>query len=273
MLMMVTFDSLEYLQQAVMELRDMSDGPSALEFIDGPALEQIHALNPNQLRDVIEPPFPPAVLLVEFDNGERQLKKIAKQTSKLFERYATSIKLATEPEQQQRFRKLREAIGAWIGHNDGLRRSVPLIDDGAVPPDQFRAYLEGLYKLLERNGLKSAVWGHAGEAMLHVQPKLNLGQVGDRQKAFRMMEEHRKLVTQLSGTTSAENGDGRLRTPYLEDLYGPEVYALLTKIKQVFDPYNTLNPGVKFGTTQDDIKEMVRTEYSLGHLYDHLPRS
>lgn len=273
MLMMVTFDSLEYLQQAVMELREMSDGPSAVEFIDGPALEQIHALNPNQLKDVIEEPFPKAVLLVEFDDSERQLKKITKQTGKIFEKYAISTKLATEPEQQQQLRKLREAIGSWMSHNEGLRRSVPLIDDGAVPPDQFRAYLEGLYKLLERNGLKSAAWGHAGEAMLHVQPKLNLGQVGDRQKAFRLMDEHRKLVAELSGTTSAESGDGRLRAPYLQDLYGPEVYALLTKIKQIFDPYNTLNPGVKFGTSQDDVKEMIRTEYNLGHFYDHLPRS
>ncbi|HVV26297.1 MAG TPA: FAD-binding oxidoreductase [Candidatus Saccharimonadales bacterium] len=272
-LMLVTFDSLEQLHQAVMELRELSELPSALEFIDGPALEQVSRLNPNQLKDVIETPFPKGVLLLEFDDNERHLKKIVKQTDKIFEKYATSVKTAVEPERQQQFRKLREAVGAWMSHNDGLRRSVPLIDDGAVPPDQFRAYVEGLYKLLDDNNLKTALWGHAGDAMLHVQPKLNLGQVGDRQKAFRLLDEHYKLVTRLSGTISAENGDGRLRTPYLETFYGPEVYALLTKVKQIFDPYNTLNPGVKFGTTLDDIKEMIRAEYSLGHLYDHLPRS
>lgn len=272
-LMMATFDSLEQLQQAVLELRELSDLPSAIEFIDGPALEQINALNPNQLKEVMQPPFPSAVLLVEFDNGERQIKKVTKHTDKIFEKYATSVKVATEPEQQQQFRKLREAIGSWIGHNEGLLRAVPLIDDAAVPPDQLRAYIEGVYKLLKDNNLKAAVWGHAGDATLHVQPKLNLGQVGDRQKAFRMMDEHYKLVADLSGTISAAAGDGRLRTPYLETLYGPEVYALLTKIKQIFDPYGTLNPGVKFGTTIDDVKEMIRTDYGLDHLYDHLPRS
>lgn len=272
-LMMATFDSLEQLQQAVLELRELSDLPSAIEFIDGPALEQIQALNPNQLTEVMKPPFPPAVLLVEFDNGERQMKKVTKQTDKIFEKYATGVQTATEPEQQQQFWKVREAVGFWLSHNEGLLRSVPIIDDAAVPPDQLRAYLEGIYKLLESNNLKAAVWGHAGDATLHVQPKLNLGQVGDRQKAFRMMDEHRKLVMDLSGTISAAAGDGRLRTPYLETLYGPELYALLAKIKQIFDPYGTLNPGVKFGTTVDDVKEMVRTEYGLDHLYDHLPRS
>lgn len=271
-LMMATFDSLEQLQQAVLELREMSDGPSAIEFIDGPALEQIQKLNPNQLKEVMEPPFPSAILLVEFDNGERQLKKLTKQTDKIFDQYATSVKVATGPEEQQRFWMLREAVGMWIAHNDGLLRAVPLIDDAAVPPDQLRAYLEGIYKLLKDNNLKTAVWGHAGEAALHVQPKLNLGQVGDRQKAFRLLDDHYKLVSKLSGTVSAV-GDGRLRTPYLETLYGPELYALLAKIKHIFDPHNILNPGVKFGTTIDDVKEIVRTDYSHDHRYDHLPRS
>jgi FAD/FMN-containing dehydrogenase len=272
-LMLATFDSLAQLQQAVTELREMSDPPSAIEFIDGTALQQVSQLNPNQLKDVIEQPFPAAVLLVEFDNGERHLKKLVKQADKILQQYATGIKTATEPERQQQFRKLRESIGSWVSHNDGLRRAVPLIDDAAVPPDQFRAYIDGLYKLIEDNGLKSGLWGHAGDAMLHIQPKLNLGQVGDRQKAFRVLDEHYKLVTGLSGTISAEAGDGRLRTAYLEMFYGPEVYSLLGKMKQIFDPYNTLNPGVKFGTTIDDLKEMIRNEYGFDHLHDHLPRS
>lgn len=270
---LATFDSLEQLHQAVLELRELPDLPSALEFIDGPALEQVSRLNPNQLKDIIETPFPKGVLLLEFDDNDRHLKKITNRTNKIFEKYATGVKMAVDPERQQQFRKLREVVGAWMSHNDGLRRSVPLIDDGAVPPDQFRAYAEGLYKLLEANNLKPALWGHAGDAMLHVQPKLNLGQVGDRQKAFRLLDEYYKLVTRLNGTISAENGDGRLRTPYLEAFYGPEVYSLLTKVKQILDPYNTLNPGVKFGTTLDDVKEMIRTEYSFDHLYEHLPRS
>jgi FAD/FMN-containing dehydrogenase len=272
-LQLATFDSLEQLHQAVMELRELPDLPSALEFIDGPALEQVSRLNPNQLKDIIDTPFPKGVLLLEFDDNDRHLKKTTKRTDKIFEKYATGVKTAVDPERQQQFRKLREVVGAWMSHNDGLRRSVPLIDDGAVPPDQFRAYAEGLYKLLDANNLKPALWGHAGDAMLHVQPKLNLGQVGDRQKAFRLLDEHYKLITRLNGTISAENGDGRLRTPYLEAFYGPEVYSLLTKVKQIFDPYGTLNPGVKFGTTLDDVKEMIRTEYSFDHLYDHLPRS
>ncbi len=273
-LLMATFDSLEQLQNAVLELRELSDAPSAIELVDGNVLEQVHNLNPNQLKDVIAPPFPLAVLLVEFDqNNDRQLKKSVKRTQKIFEKYAVSLQTATDPEQQQLFWKLRQSTGSLTGQNDGLKRAAPMVNGTAVPPDRLRELIEGVYRLAEVSNLPLAVWGHAGDGVLYMQPKLNLGQVGDRQRAFRLMDEYYKLVLSLGGTLSSEGGDGRLRTPYLEAQYGPELYALLQKVKQVFDPYGTLNPGVKFGTSLDDLKAIVRSDYGLEHLYDHLPRS
>jgi FAD/FMN-containing dehydrogenase len=272
-LIMASFDSLEQLQNAVLELRSLSEMPSAIELIDGQLINQVNALNPNQLKDVVPAPVPTAVLLVEFDSTERHIKKLVKKAEHIFENYAISHQVATELEHQQQLWKLRQATGAVIGHNEGLLRAVPIIDAAAVPPDQLRSYLEGLYKLFETNNLPIAIWGHAGDGSLHVQPKLNLGQVGDRQKAFRLVDEHEKLVRNLGGTISSEAGDGRLRAPYLEKQYGTEVYSLLQKVKQIFDPYGTLNPGVKFGSSVDDLKAIIRPDYSLDHLYDHLPRS
>ena len=272
-LMLASFDSVEHAHVAITELRGLSNLPSAIELIDGPLLELVHKLNPNQLKEVLVPPFPPIVLLVEFDGNERQLKKTSKRVQKIFEKYASALQTATDPEQQQQLWKVRQASSAVLSHNEGLVRGVPIIDDSAVPLDQLPAYLEGLYQLFAANNLPAAIWGHAGDANLHAQPQLNLGQVGDRQKAFRIMDDYNKLVIGLGGTIASESGDGRLHTPYLESLYGTEIYALLQKVKQVFDPYGTLNPGVKFGSSIDDLKAIVRSDYGMDHLYDHLPRS
>jgi FAD/FMN-containing dehydrogenase len=272
-LMLATFDSLEQLQNALIELRDLADSPSAVELIDGEMLKQVHALNPNQLKDVMPTPVPLAALLVEFDSSERHIKKAIRRAGRVFEKYAASLQTATEIEEQQSLWKIRQASAALIAHNEGLLHSVPVIDDAAVPLDQVRAYIEGAYKLLAANNVKPALWGHAGSGVFHVQPRLNLGQVGDRQKAFRLMDEYYKLIISLGGSISAEAGDGRLRAPYLELQYGSEVYALLQKVKHIFDPYGTLNPGVKFGSSLDDVKAIVRTDYALNHFYDHLPRS
>jgi FAD/FMN-containing dehydrogenase len=272
-LMVASFDSLEHMQNAILELRALSDLPSAIEMVDGNVLQQVHDLNPNQLKELMTPPYPAAVLMVEFDCSERTLKKMTKRAHKIFEQYANNIEVATDPEQQQRLWKLRYATGSLVGHNDGLQRAVPLIDDAAVPVDQIRAYLEGLYQLLEAHGLKPAIWGHAGDGSLHVKPRFNLSQVGDRQKAFKLLDEYHKMVIKLGGTISSEAGDGRLRTPYLPAQVGAEGYALLQKVKTIFDPYGTLNPGVKFGSSLEDIKAIIRPDYGLEHLYDHLPRS
>ena len=271
-LMMARFDSLEQVQNAIIELRSLPEMPSAIELIDEHVLEQIHALNPNQLKEIITPPFPAITLFVEFDGGERQAKKLSKRTEKIFDKYAIGVQVATDPEQQQLFWKVRQATSSLLGHNEGLLQAVPLFD-AAVPSDRLREYIEGVYAMLQASNLKPAIWGHAGDGSLHLQPRLNLGQVGDRQKAFRLMDAHSQLVIRLGGTISATAGDGRLRTPYLEAMYGPEPYALMQKVKKIFDPYGTLNPGVKFGTSLDDIKAMIRNDYSIDHLYDHLPRS
>lgn len=271
-LFMAHFDSLEQTQNAILELRALPESPSAIELVDEYVLQQVHELNPNQLKDIVKPPFPATTLLVEFDDNERQTKKLAKRAEKIFDKYAVSAQITTDPEQQQLFWKVRQSVSSLLGHNAGLLHAVPLFD-GAVAPDRLREYLEGIYALMEANHLKPAVWGHAGDANLHVQPQLNLGQVGDRQKAFRLMDDYYKLVINLGGTISAETGDGRLRTPYLEFMYGAELYSLLQKVKQIFDPYGMLNPGVKFGSSLDDIKALVRNDYGIEHLYDHLPRS
>jgi FAD/FMN-containing dehydrogenase len=273
-LFLALFDSMEQLQNAVLDLRNLSELPSAVEMVDANLLDQVQALNPNHLSQVIQPPFATAMLFVEFDAAkDSQRKKLVKKAGKIFEKHASSWQAETESEAQQKLWKIRQTTALVSGHNNGTNRSLPIIDDATVPVERLREYIDGIYALFKAAGLKVALWGHAGDGNLHVQPQLDIGQVGDRQKAFKLMDEMYKLVLNLGGTTSGEYNDGRLRTPYLEQNYGTEVYQVLQKLKLICDPYGTLNPGVKFGTTKDDLKAIFRDDYTLEHLYDHLPMS
>lgn len=272
-LFMATFDGLDAVQSALGELLSLSELPSVLDIVDGGALAQVQTINPNLLKDVVETPLPAAVLFVEFESSEKHLKKLVKKTAKILENCALSTQIATEPEQQIAMRKLREVTSTLVSNNEGLLRPVPIIDGAAVPIDQLTAYFEGMKKIMQSNNVKPGLWGQIGEGRFYAQPKLNLGQVGDRQKAFRMMDEYYRLIIDLGGTVSASAGDGRLRTPYLEKQYGAELYALLQKVKNIFDPYGTLNPGVKFGSSFDDLKAMVKQDYGVGNNYEHLPRT
>ncbi len=273
-LFMAEFAEIAQAEKAVMQLRGLQNMPSALEMVDSQLLALVDRLNPNQLKDIVTKPFPKIVLLVEFDDpNERQRKKTAKKAEKILNEFAARVIQETNPIEQDRLWKIRHASASVVAHSEGQLKAVPIIEDGVVPADKLEEFIGSVYKLFAAANLQVALWGHAGDGNLHMQPFLDLAQVGDRQKAFKLIDEYYKLVISMGGSTSGEHGDGRLRGPYLEKLYGPEVYAILQKVKQIFDPYNTLNPGVKINVTLDDIKPLVRTSYSMDHLYDHMPRS
>lgn len=268
------FDDINKAEEVVLELRKLPKTPSAIEMVDDNLLNFVNKTNPNQLKDVLKSPFPRLVMLIEFDDTTaRAQKKMTKKAEKILSKHGIEHKVETEEAQKEKLWKIRHSASAVIAHSDSSAKALPIVEDGIVPQDRFGEYLEGVYAIFKKNKLNIAVWGHAGNANLHMQPFLDLSQVGDRQRVFRILDEYYSLVIELGGSTSGEHNDGRLRAPYLEKLYGPEAYQILMKVKNIFDPYGILNPGVKVGVTLDDIKPLLRNEYSMNHLYDHMPRT
>lgn len=272
-LMAAAFDDASQLQAAAIELRAEHDKPSAMEIVDGNLLAFVSTVSPAQLKEILPTPYPKFLLLVEYDDSGRMQKKNAHKGEKILKKYASHVQAVTDIDDQEALWRIRHASATVINHAEGRARALPIIEDGAVPLEKMEEFLNGIYGILARNHLQAAVWGHAGDANFHVQPYLDVAQLGDRQIAFRIMDEYYKLVVELGGTVTAEHGDGRLRGAYLPKMYGKEAYELLAKVKKIFDPYGTLNPGVKIGATVDSIKPFLRQEYSLGHLHQHLPRS
>lgn len=268
------FDDITRAEEAVIALRNLPETPSAIEMVDDNLLKFIDAHNPNQLKGIIEKPYPKLVMLIEFDNAhERTRKRMTKKTLKILDNHAARWQVETEDHAKDELWKIRHSAAAVISHSEGNTKALPIIEDGVVPVDRFKDYIQGAYEIFQRYGLNIALWGHAGDANLHMQPFLDLSQVGDRQKVFKIIDDYYNMVINMGGSTSGEHSDGRLRAPYLAQLYGPEVYGLFQKIKAIFDPHGIFNPGVKMNVSVEDIKPLLRSEYSMEHLYDHLPRT
>ncbi len=273
-LVVASFDDLQVAQEVLSEIHKLPELPSALEVVDEHLLNFLHQYNPNQLKGIIDPPFHKLVMLIEFDNiNERRQKKLAKKAVKILQKYQIEYQVETDIEKKEELWKIRHSASAILSYSKGGEKALPIIEDGIVPAGKLKEYIDGIYNIFQKNGLRPAIWGHAGNANLHAQPFLDLSQVGDRQKVFKIMNEYYKMVIDMGGSTSAQHSDGRLRAPYLVSLYGQEVYELFKKVKKIFDPYNTMNPGVKVDVTLEGIKSLLRNDYSMEHLYDHLPRS
>ena len=60
------------------------------------------------------------------------------------------------------------------------------------------------------------------------------------------------LVISYGGSITGEHNDGIIRTPYVEKMFGPAMYALFMETKKIFDSQNIFNPGKKVGSTFAD---------------------
>ncbi len=266
------FDDVHKFEGAVSEL--LGTEPSALEVVDDNLLEFVKKHNPNQLKGIIDEKIPKLVLLVEYDNAsDRVRSKKTKQAKKILNRYSYEYQVTSDIDEQEQLWKIRHSAAAVIWQVVGKAKAVPIIEDGVVPRERFIDYLNGVYALYNKYKLDAAVWGHAGDSNLHMQPFLDLSNPEDRKKVFKIADDYYRMVLEMGGSTSGEHNDGRLRAPYLPFVYGKEMYALFRRVKNIFDPYGIMNPGVKIDVRQSEIAGMLRQEYSMEHLYDHMPRS
>jgi FAD/FMN-containing dehydrogenase len=272
-LIVAEFKSLSDAVRAVGALLPLE--PSACEMVDRHLLEFVKKHHASRLKDLSDKEdLPAVVLLVEFDDlNERHRKKKSKKAQKALKDLASNVIASDDYTTQQRLWGLRHSAATVINYNEDHRAALPIIEDGIVPRESFEKYVDGVYELLKKHHLDIAVWGHAGDANLHMQPLMDISKVGDRQKIFKLMAEYYELVLKLGGSVSAEHNDGRLRAPFAAKQQGKEIADIYKDIKQVFDPHGTLNPGVKVDVNPKEIVSLLRKEYSLEHLSDHLPRT
>ena len=248
--------------------------PATVEMVDKHLLEFIETHYPNQLKGLLEQPFPEILLLIEFDDtGSSVQSKKVKKLLKILSRVTKDYQTTTDYDEREELWKIRHSAAAVIAHSEGTKKALPIIEDGVVPQEKFSEFIRKIYELFKKYNLEAAVWGHAGNANLHLQPFLDLATIGDRQKVFKIMDEYYQMVMELGGSTAGEHNDGRLRAPYLPQLYGEQVYKLFEATKKIFDPHTILNPGVKINVTKEDQLRELRHEYNMDHLGHHLPRT
>lgn len=270
-LVVAGFSSIDAADSVVGEIKKLN--PATIEMVDKHLLDFVNQHHPDQLKGLIEQPYPEVLLLIEFDDIGRgvQPRKI-KKLEKILKKVTTDYQTTTDYTERDELWKIRHSAAAVVAHSEGKKKALPIIEDGIVPQEHFQTFVHNIYGIFKKNHLDAAVWGHAGNANLHMQPFLDLSQLGDRQKAFKIMDDYYGMVMQLGGSTAGEHNDGRLRAPYLPQLYGTEAYKLFEAVKKVFDPHNILNPGVKIGVTREDQLKALRREYNMDHLGHHLPR-
>lgn len=146
------------------------------------------------------------------------------------------------PDERASFWNLREEVSKQLNLTDTFGKSS-FIEDITVPIRALPQYVRGLSEILNRYAIPFSVYGHAGAGNIHCATFVDLTNPNHYRAIDLIAAEVNDLAISLGGTLSGEHGDGYVRTPFLERLYGEEVYTLFKDVKRLFDPNNILNPG------------------------------
>jgi FAD/FMN-containing dehydrogenase len=267
-----SFNDLEFLSSVLPKILEFK--PSMLEMINRSAVAEVSKINPNQLADSLDSFQSAMTLFIEFDDfkGSTQKKK-SKKLQKLLEKNGAIVKVETELEEQNKLLKVRESVSTLINYQLGQSHSIPVAEDVSVPVESIIHFLQKAELVFEKHGLQASVWGHAGDGVVRMQPRLNLMEVGDRQKFFKLPEEIYQIAVGFGGSITASHGEGRVKAVHLPTMFGEDIVRVFEKVKLIFDPMGIINPGVKVGVDNEAVKQLIRNDYSLGHRHDYLPKT
>jgi FAD/FMN-containing dehydrogenase/Fe-S oxidoreductase len=237
------FQKLEDMGKAINILRELN--ASAIEFVDQSFIRLALEYQPDLAKFL--PEDVKYLLYVEFEDPDTQtihdlftqsVNQIV-QEKKLGKTGAFS----TDESEIEQILTVRKAATVILNKIEGQDKPLPFIEDAAIHPDHFPDFLNDVAKLLEKYDFKFVVFGHAGDGNLHIRPLLNLKDPNVAQLIEPFMDEFVDLVINYKGSLSAEHGDGRLRTPFLEKRY-PDLMPLFQEIKNLFDPSGIMNPDI-----------------------------
>lgn len=271
-LTVAAFPTIDEALEAAEKLADLR--PSALELVDAELFSFVGKHNnivlPSEL--LVDGRLGTLLFIEAHNMSDKALNRFTKQTAKILARYTTSYLSASDYEQREKLWSYRYATAAFMGFDVGGKAAAPIMQNVSVPTPALHQFLIDTKQLCKKQHVEAAFWVHVLSGEVIAMPLLDLGKLGDRQQVFKLMDEYFRLVIKLGGSVAPSGGEGRLRSPLAKLQMGTDLVAVFEQLKLAVDPHSTMNPGVKGGTSQKDLVDLLRKEYSLDTFADYLPR-
>ena len=141
--------------------------------------------------------------------------------------------------------KIRKGMFPSVGASRAKGTGI-INEDIAVPIESLADAVKDLRLLFAKYHFHEAIiFGHAKEGNLHFVIAHAFDSEQDI-KAFGdfMQDLANVIIDKYQGSLKAEHGTGRNIAPFVSHEWGNEAYALMKRIKQLFDPHGIMNPGV-----------------------------
>jgi len=235
----------------VKEIVNSDVDPEFLEFFDTGSLNLIRRSRMKDPRFTGMPDLPEkAGSAVFFDLPyDQQIQTIYQKIENIAIRHSGSLKFSWcghELKDRQRFFSFRHSVPQSIfeyvatlkGGNPGIHK---MGTDMSVPLEKLDEMMDNYRSTLSRYDLEYVIFGHIGNGHLHVE--IILKDMDDVSRAKKAYRELAIKAIELGGSPSAEHGIGKLKTEYIQLMYGEKGTDEIKGIKDALDPEWILNPG------------------------------
>jgi len=214
---------------------------------------------------------PGAIVFISFNEfsdsaRRRKIKHALKKLSKL------EAKIFTDNDYSFDELHAITAISSLLLQPDSDNESMPpLIDGASVPLDRREDFINSLAILAEKHHIELPFHINWLNGVIHTRPLLQLHLVSDKQKVFKLINEYAELISQVGGSLATESSEGRTKATAAYAQLDEGVVELYSQIRLAFDPFGTLNPGVK---QKSDLKTLVtslNSNYDLADFAEYSP--
>ena len=176
----------------------------------------------------------PDELLPRLDALEAELPRLG---------YRCRWRRAVAAADQARIWSFREAALGLSMAMKGDGKSLSFVEDTAVAPEKLRDYIERFLQVVKRHHTSAGVYAHASVGCLHVRPVVNMKTDEGVRRFESIANDIADLVLEFGGALSGEHGDGLVRGPFTQKMFGPVLYEAFRAVKHAFDPDGVFNPG------------------------------
>lgn len=205
---------------------------------------------------------PKLILLIEFTGKtpEEVKQKIHETKQDLKQFHFTYMEEDNTEAKSRKFWLMRRESFNLLRKKVKDKHTAPFIDDFVVPPNRLTEFLPQMRDIIKKYDLFATIAGHMGDGNFHVIPLMKIEDPKERAKFEPAMKEVNTLVIHYGGSVSGEHGDGLIRGPWLEQMYGKTVLGYMKEIKHLYDPQDIFNPHKKTDATWD---------FSFSHIRKH----
>ena len=213
---------------------------SSAEMLDRKSLEAVHDPTGEGLTAVLTE--------TKARTPEELARRIAciEQLLAGFETF-TPVRFTDRPEEYAKYWAIRSGIFPSVG---SMRRpgTTCLIEDVAFHIEDLPEATSDLQALIARHGYDDAcIYGHALEGNYHFIINQSFSSEEEVARYEALMNDVVELVVgKYDGSLKAEHGTGRNMAPFVRREWGDAAFAVMKRIKELFDPEGLLNPGVIF---------------------------